>query len=487
MGNGPITNRGCEAIVLGTRKILRSEFGDCEILLASFGRDDPAALPDDVRPVALKHAPVRWSPSWCQHRIRQALGIPGAASDFLKPLRYSLAQWELAPTGPALAAAFSIGGDGYSIDYGHTIIDRLMVMDEYVKSRNIPVIVWGASIGPFDREPDFERAAARHFAQLDLIIVREPESRDYLKNLGVSANVRLAPDPAFALDSRPCELPDLVNRLLDEPCLGVNVSPLLARYATGGDIEAWRCMAAGVISALLAQFGLPIVLIPHVTSASRVAHIDDEAFLSAVQTRLAPQMRGRVATVPGTLNSEQLKWLISRMHAFVGARTHATIAALSSGVPCLSIAYSRKALGINDLIFGHRDWVLAAGDITPAGDVTQTSEVWDRVPSDPVPGSCLLAKVGKLLARHEHVRRQLSQVIPRMIADSYAAARAVREVLTSPQSLAPSPLAPSPPSKRISDSIRLPGVSRLLGPGFCGGETLQEATSPKPRERRHVP
>jgi len=46
------------------------------------------------------------------------------------------------------------------------------------------------------------------------------------------------------------------------------------------------------------------------------------------------------------------------MTLFAGSRTHSTIAALSSGVPTLSFAYSIKAQGINRDIFDHTEYCL---------------------------------------------------------------------------------------------------------------------------------
>ena len=51
-------------------------------------------------------------------------------------------------------------------------------------------------------------------------------------------------------------------------------------------------------------------------------------------------------------NCEVLKGYISRCRFFIGARTHATIAAYSSGVPTLVVGYSIKAKGIAKDIFG---------------------------------------------------------------------------------------------------------------------------------------
>jgi polysaccharide pyruvyl transferase WcaK-like protein len=53
------------------------------------------------------------------------------------------------------------------------------------------------------------------------------------------------------------------------------------------------------------------------------------------------------------------------MNLFIGARTHATIAALSSGVPTLSLSYSNKSKGINRDIFGNELYLLDGTNISP--------------------------------------------------------------------------------------------------------------------------
>ena len=47
-----------------------------------------------------------------------------------------------------------------------------------------------------------------------------------------------------------------------------------------------------------------------------------------------------------------IKGYISRCELFIGARTHATIAAYSTGVPTLVLGYSVKARGIAKDLFG---------------------------------------------------------------------------------------------------------------------------------------
>jgi polysaccharide pyruvyl transferase WcaK-like protein len=69
-------------------------------------------------------------------------------------------------------------------------------------------------------------------------------------------------------------------------------------------------------------------------------------------------IKDKVVLVPRTLNAAQLKYLISKLQFFIGARTHATIAAFSMGIPTISIAYSVKAKGINKDLFGDTRFVL---------------------------------------------------------------------------------------------------------------------------------
>ena len=53
----------------------------------------------------------------------------------------------------------------------------------------------------------------------------------------------------------------------------------------------------------------------------------------------------------------ELKAIIGLCDFFVGSRMHACIAALSQGIPCVGIAYSRKFEGVFSSV-GVGDWVI---------------------------------------------------------------------------------------------------------------------------------
>ena len=74
----------------------------------------------------------------------------------------------------------------------------------------------------------------------------------------------------------------------------------------------------------------------------------------------------RIFALPNNLNAIQIKGYIARMKMFVGARTHATIAAYSSCVPTMVLGYSIKSKGIAHDLFGYERLVLDKSEISNA-------------------------------------------------------------------------------------------------------------------------
>ena len=96
------------------------------------------------------------------------------------------------------------------------------------------------------------------------------------------------------------------------------------------------------------------------------------------------------------------------MDYFVGARTHATIAAFSQQVPTISLGYSVKAMGINQDIFGHTDWVLPVDHVTP---------------------ETVLTRLQNLIKQNEDVREQYRLCIPGYIEKAWLAGSYLKNAL----------------------------------------------------------
>jgi polysaccharide pyruvyl transferase WcaK-like protein len=129
---------------------------------------------------------------------------------------------------------------------------------------------------------------------------------------------------------------DLVPEPYDigiENYAALNVSPLVIRKNPMA-LNAFRAL----VDYILAETDLNIALVPHV-----VQPVDND--YDALREF---DIRGneRIALVSDKLSAAQYKHIISKAKFCISARTHAAIAAYSSGVPTLAVAYSVKAHGI---------------------------------------------------------------------------------------------------------------------------------------------
>jgi polysaccharide pyruvyl transferase WcaK-like protein len=116
---------------------------------------------------------------------------------------------------------------------------------------------------------------------------------------------------------------------------------------------------------LLESGAWPIVLVPHVSSTVGRVEGDDHAFMSEL-VRRAGHAGGRLRLLEPTLDAAELKWVIAHVRLFAGARTHSTLAAISSGVPTICLGYSAKARGICRDVYGHEKWLVDAVALDPA-------------------------------------------------------------------------------------------------------------------------
>ena len=367
VGNGPYSNRGCEAIVRGTMAILRHEFSDnFRVTLGTLEMPDivaeQAAAETDplITHVALRTKAIRrgsW-PWWRRQILRGFIQPPGC---------YAMLNAFCADA----ACALQVGGDNYTLDYGSP--RQFMRLDDYLHQHDVPVVLWGASVGPFEADPAFAREMLAHLRAMRAIFLRESDSYEYLKQHGVDGNLHRMSDPAFAME--PVEPPaaKIGGRLPTNP-IGLNLSPLMARYVTGGDVDAWVKIGADMVQCILDATQREVLLVPHVTWAET----NDHAFLRDVAETCARRGVQGVFCLSDKLSAAETKWVISRCAVFAGARTHSTIAAFSTCVPTLSLAYSRKAKGLNQDIFGNQDYCLQPAEITPLRVAQRIADVLSK-------------------------------------------------------------------------------------------------------------
>jgi colanic acid/amylovoran biosynthesis protein len=354
-GHRTFDNRGCEAIVRSTVGLLRQKFGAIEVLVPSEDISRDTAQWPDAATFGVEFVPG-YFPAHARYWANlQRLPIPSLKT----------AGWPF-PMSEAFKVllqrvdvVLSVGGDNYSLDY--RLPSLLMGVDRLAMNLRKPVVLWGASVGPFENVPAFVPVIRKHLADMSLIAVRESVSDNYLnETLELNNIIRMA-DPAFTL------IPELVSTVAFWPVeegngvLGLNISPVIERYRNSG--TDLRTEIVEFIRVAVKNYDMSVLLIPHVVPLDGDSKNNDADYMRPMLDSLR-NLGPRVRMMDSTLNAAQIKQVISQCRFFIGARTHATIAALSSIVPTVSIAYSIKAKGINQDLFGHQDAVIDSSEVS---------------------------------------------------------------------------------------------------------------------------
>lgn len=353
-GQRTFGNRGCEAIVRSTVGLLRAQFGEVQVLVPSVDIDrDRRQWPD-----AEKEG-VRFVRAYLPRCAGYWVNLQRLPLTFLKRAGwpFPMPSW-LKEQIASVDAVLAVGGDNYSLDY--RIPSPIMGLDKLAMDMGKPVILWGASVGPFDREPRFVETVTRHLARMNFVAVRESVSYAYLtQKLGLDNVVRMA-DPAFMLGKETVDFARFWP-IGSNGVLGVNVSSLIERYKRPE--QDLRSEVANFIRYAVRHHKLGVLLVPHVNPLEGEHAAGDATYMAELLEQLG-DLGNSVAMMPHEFNAAQIKYVISQLRFFIGARTHSTIAALSSGVPTVSIAYSVKARGINRDLFGNEQAVLPTRELS---------------------------------------------------------------------------------------------------------------------------
>lgn len=396
-GNGPYENRGCEAIVRGTVKILRHYYKDPSFLCVSFFQNQEQFEKQSKEEYDPLITHKKTDTNYRRFSVKWGLKL---AQKKIAPERYINSIYkELFPAIKETETVLSIGGDNYSLDYEFPM--RFTGLDDLVLKARKPIIIWGASVGPFDRLPAYEMYMKKHLQNITGIFARESETVEYLERIGITENVYKVADPAFLLDATEPQLGKEIE--IEEDSIGINLSPLMAKYVSNGDMNSWINMSSKIVETISKSTGNNVYLIPHVTAP----HSDDYQFLREVKARIKESEK-KIVVVPPIYDASETKWIISQMKLFAGSRTHSTIASLSSLVPTMSFAYSVKAKGINKDIFGHENYCLDPESLNPKNATK---------------------KVELLLENYDEIKSVLKSTMPKFEGDAYKAGSNLQKIV----------------------------------------------------------
>jgi len=172
--------------------------------------------------------------------------------------------------------------------------------------------------------------------------------------------------------------------------VGLNFSPLVWKRNAHS-----QQAVSDLINHILVTTDMTIALTPHVMEGGN----NDYEVLQKYYEEF--QAGGRVLLLPNHLTAVQYKGYIARMRFFIGARTHATIAAYSNYVPTMVLGYSVKSKGISKDLFGEEKLVLGIDEISDSRKLKQGFD--------------------EMLVQEDAIRTALMSSIPRIKQMSYKA------------------------------------------------------------------
>lgn len=291
---------------------------------------------------------------------------------------------------PAGAVELSVGGDIYCYeDYR-----KFICLHQAIARRGCKSVLLGCSLSEaLFEDPEF----VRDMKTYSYISARESLTYEMLRKAGLK-NIGLTPDSAFTLEKEELPLPE---GFVGGNTIGINVSPLVVRKEEkpGIVLESFVRM----IRHILDTTDCSVALIPHVVWESN----DDRTTLKELYN--AVNCPERVLLIEDC-DCRKLKGYISRCRFFVGARTHATIAAYSTGVPTLVLGYSVKSRGIATDLFGTDEhYVLPVQKIQDADSLTQAF-VWIQQHEDEI-RTTLAQKMSGYIAEVQKLREKVEQAL----------------------------------------------------------------------------
>lgn len=373
-------NHGCEAIVNSLCRMVQEP-----AVLVSYRAEE------DEKYSLKEQCELIQERSFAQHRLAHILyygyrKLTGDEESFIRYRYGKVFGKEMSPL------AISIGGDNYCYD---SMLDDLRLTNAAFGRKGTKTALLGCSIEPeLLGRPEIVEDLSRYH----MIIAREPITYEALRDAfdrkeqdgtgkpGVLGQQRTPqiycyPDPAFTLRAKKLPLPEGFK---ESNTVGINISPMIQEKETrsGITLENYE----NLLQYIIQNTDMQIALIPHVVWNQN----DDRKPIHMLYERF--QETGRVIEIEDA-SCEVLKGYIGRCRMFIGARTHATIAAYSSLVPTLVVGYSVKARGIARDLFG-----------TEENYVVPVQSLQDR--------EDLVNSFRWLLSREREIRNHLEAVMP---------------------------------------------------------------------------
>ncbi len=326
-------NKGCTALCLSTLSLIDKVFKDK-------GVDYSIFLPDSgLRTSGTQSYQVG---ELFEAHFYSCEYAPNNIKSFLKSLLHlkkAYASWCIFKDADYI---LDIGqGDSFADIYGKKRFDKIDRIHQLARFLNKRYCFLPQTIGPF-KDSEVQKKAVHSLKDASLVMARDKLSYDYvLQQVPEQKHIGEYIDVAFFLPY------EKITFEKDFVHVGLNISGLLwnGGYTKDNQFglkDNYQHLVLTIIDYFIGLKNVKVHLIGHVMVGEKgfendyVVNYDLWKKYNCSQVILAPFGFGPI----------ELKSYIAGMDFFLGARMHSTIAAFSSGVPVVPMAYSRKFNGL---------------------------------------------------------------------------------------------------------------------------------------------
>ncbi len=243
------------------------------------------------------------------------------------------------------------------------------------KKRNIPIVLYNASIGPIDH--DYGKEALQKVLDVSpLVITRDINTKDLIENLGLrSPEIIVHADCALNT-----QLPS--EQRLDEICrkeelftgpngtVGLNVNAYIDDWSQTGTFtkEKFFKITAGTADNLIETLDVDVLF--------TVTQIMDLKITNECVNYIRNKNRVRIVS-NSDYTYEELAGLLGRVQVHAGLRTHTLIFCAAVNTPMISINAYPKSAGFLQTI-GMQDWSIGFNDMSVENLSGLMKKAWDQ-------------------------------------------------------------------------------------------------------------
>ena len=380
-------NMGSNMLLRGITQIIKEYLKECFIAISSadISKEDTLNIP-----FVNKYIPrnYKWTSFYPIRKIFSAINKFFGMTLFLEKIK----NYSLYKEFKNFELVIFIAADNYDYTKRKNPLDEMIY---YIsKLKNKPrTILYDFSIN----RSNITKYLIDSIKKVDFLTARDSLSFENLKEIKETKNkLFLVADSAFIV--KPIKT-EVENIDLSKNFVGLNISSMVLNKNENVLDTYYK-----LIEQILSYKELKILLIPHVMKQQ------DLKGLKMLYEKYKDT--GRVFLIDNeNLTGPELKYIISKCRFFVGARTHATIAAYSSCVPTLVLGYSIKSLGIAKDLFGtYKNYVVKLDEISDNKNLLADSFKW-------------------IYENEENIRKHLIDIMPKYIESAKSVGKIIKDLL----------------------------------------------------------